>query len=135
MCNTNKCNGAHMYYTEAEWALLKAKKGVEAQLVEESCRSATTLREEDAAARGFAHCDAVLVKRPVCRVVVCVRMRDLYGYLTFGNDVNHGRSYFLFHFPLCSFSWADSGAVILFGIFRFLWRGHKATRRSKHKIS
>ena len=37
------------------------------------------------------------------------RMRDLYGYLTLGNDVNHGCSYFLFHFPLCSFSWADSG--------------------------
>ena len=35
--------------------------------------------------------------------------RNLYGYLTLRNDVKYGCTSFLFHFPLLSFSWADSG--------------------------
>ena len=38
-------------------------------------------------------------------------------YIIFGNDVKYGCSSFLFHVPLCSFSWADSGRRILRGFF------------------
>ena len=43
-------------------------------------------------------------------------LRDLYGYLTLGNDVKYGCSSFLFHFPPCSVSWADSGQSMMFGL-------------------